>query len=55
VRLSRDGGVDNTVFIFFFVFKDHLKVVDNYYRVVISPLFAIRVAKDRPLGWLAYL
>jgi len=30
-------------------------IVDNYYRVVISPLFATRVAKDRPLGWLTYL
>jgi len=50
VRLSRDGGVDITGFIFFFIFKDHLVIVDNYYRVVISPLFVIRCAKYRLLG-----
>ena len=55
MRLSRDGGVVIPGCIFYFVFKDHLMIVDNYYRVVISPLFATRVAKDRPLGWLTYL
>jgi len=50
MRLSRDGGVDNIVFVTFFVFKDHLMVVDNYYRVAVSPLFVIRCAKYCLLG-----
>jgi len=50
VRLSRDGGVDDIVFVNFFVFEDHLMIVDNYYRVAISPLFVIRCAKYRLLG-----
>ena len=55
MRLSRDGGVDDIVFVFFFVFKDHHMIVDNYYRVVISPLFVIRCAKYRLLGRLTCL
>jgi len=49
VRLS------DIVFVNFFVFEDHLVIIDNYYRVVISPLFVIRCAKYRLLGWFTYL
>jgi len=57
VRLGRDGmiSIARRVFIFVFVFEDHLVVVDNYCGIAIAPLFVVRCIKYRLLCLFRYL